>query len=734
MFSTNSKQDSLTDKVFVGIVEQNVDPKRKARIKVRVQGIFNEIPLEHIPWASPYAGTNGKCFNVPSIGKMVSVFFSNGNIYEPQYVFSENFNINLQDKLKDLSDDEYSKFIALIFDERTQVSSDDTALNLDYFGNVIRIKNNDIDVKLKDTSQRLNLGHSYCNQEAVLGTNFFKWFDGFMTTLRQPTALNGNFAAPILKPTIDAKIDEYWNLRENFVSKQVKIVDNDSVQKDAYIEDRKSTPVNDDSTKINNEKILEKSKTPKTPEEEKQKEVLQEKVKEERIKDVVETVKNTPNDMVVDGSISFQSTETGKDVTINEDKSVRDDTEIQEKVTSLDEEPYGGFWDNYSSEKETTTMGQEGATPGYGKWNTEGGGGGTGGGTGGGNTGAGAGGGGTSGGGGSYPNNNVKIAMDFFISKGWTKEQAAGIVGNLMVESGNFDQNVINGTKKGDSGQAVGIAQWHPSRQSKFQQLYNIPLAGSPFEKQLEFVDWELNNTEKKAGVFIRSCTSARDAAEKVDVWYERSSGALRSTRVDYAEQLVNSPKTYTTVPGSGPTPWVDTAKKELNITEYKDTKRINEYLKSAGAGQNKENTASTPWCASFITWIMVQNKIPLPKIPGGKSVLGSETYGGQGLASAGGWLNCKQLGWADEGKYKYGALVIVFDWDKIRKRWSPSHIAIAVDCGKNNVPKMLGGNQGHGKNPPNRDSVNISSWGLGAKNPDSPTGYQNRYFFVWPK
>ena len=116
-------------------------------------------------------------------------------------------------------------------------------------------------------------------------------------------------------------------------------------------------------------------------------------------------------------------------------------------------------------------------------------------------------------------------ARAFFESKGWTKEQSAGIVGNLMVES-KLKTDAI-----GDSGKAYGIAQWHPDRQAKFQKEYGKSIKGSSFREQLEFVNWELNNNEKKAGNALRGATTAQDAAAIVDMQYERSSGAAIAER-----------------------------------------------------------------------------------------------------------------------------------------------------------------------------------------------------------
>lgn len=140
---------------------------------------------------------------------------------------------------------------------------------------------------------------------------------------------------------------------------------------------------------------------------------------------------------------------------------------------------------------------------------------------------------------GDYANATADNAMGFFMSKGWTKEQAAGIVGNLMVESGNFDSKVISGERKGDGGRAVGIAQWHPDRQANFRRMFGKSIIGSSFQEQLEFVNWELNNSEKSAGNKLRKAKSTTEAAIIVDKYYERSSGQHRQLRIQRAAQLL---------------------------------------------------------------------------------------------------------------------------------------------------------------------------------------------------
>ena len=125
-------------------------------------------------------------------------------------------------------------------------------------------------------------------------------------------------------------------------------------------------------------------------------------------------------------------------------------------------------------------------------------------------------------------------AYDFFVSKGLSAAQSAGIVGNLQAESGpNLNIRAV-----GDGGQAMGIAQWHPDRRANFQRAFNKRFARSTFEDQLEFIWWELNNTERSAMSRLRRTTTATQAASVFDQYYERSSGEHRAKRVQYANAI----------------------------------------------------------------------------------------------------------------------------------------------------------------------------------------------------
>lgn len=222
----------LNDIIFAGIVEDNVDPRRFGRIKVRVQCVFDDIPAQHIPWSSPYITPAGTAFSVPPIGKIVNVIFDNGNLYSPYYFFSDKYNLNLQDKLESLTDENYVNFGSLLFTHTTQMYNDSDQFVIDHLLNKIKMTNNDINLELKDNKRKINIGTSKADQRAVLGDHFvMEWFKEFLNILIKPTALTGNMGSPILKADLDAHIQKFLLNPEFFVSKNVFIVDNDKVDK-----------------------------------------------------------------------------------------------------------------------------------------------------------------------------------------------------------------------------------------------------------------------------------------------------------------------------------------------------------------------------------------------------------------------------------------------------------------------------------------------------------------------
>jgi len=128
----------------------------------------------------------------------------------------------------------------------------------------------------------------------------------------------------------------------------------------------------------------------------------------------------------------------------------------------------------------------------------------------------------------------AKKAIAFFQSKGWSKDQASAIVGNLLQES-NLDPNAVNPKSK-----ARGIAQWLGSRVKDFEKQEHTPLEGSGIEQQLDFVNWELNHSEKKAGDAIKATSNIQDATTAVANKYERMGAdeSMMDRRISYAEAV----------------------------------------------------------------------------------------------------------------------------------------------------------------------------------------------------
>jgi hypothetical protein len=144
-------------------------------------------------------------------------------------------------------------------------------------------------------------------------------------------------------------------------------------------------------------------------------------------------------------------------------------------------------------------------------------------------------------------NGTAQKAMEYFMSRGWTKEQAAGIVGNLQAESSSF-----NTTAVGDNGQAVGIAQWHPDRQQRFKEIFKKDIKDASFEEQMAFVDYELNNQEKVAGDLLRNAKTADEAAAIIDKYYERSKGTALNKRQQNALALMGGGAQTTMMASAG--------------------------------------------------------------------------------------------------------------------------------------------------------------------------------------
>lgn len=158
---------------------------------------------------------------------------------------------------------------------------------------------------------------------------------------------------------------------------------------------------------------------------------------------------------------------------------------------------------------------------------------------------------------GAAPAQAEQSAMDFFQSRGWSKEQSAGIVGNLVHESG-LDPTAVH-----DNNTGLGIAGHRLERLDALKQY--AASKGKPvtdFQTQLEFVDQELRTTEAGAGNKLRGAKTAQEAAAAFvnferPVGYDPNNPAAAhgfSNRVGQAVRLAggDTPEITPGVPGSG--------------------------------------------------------------------------------------------------------------------------------------------------------------------------------------
>lgn len=101
----------------------------------------------------------------------------------------------------------------------------------------------------------------------------------------------------------------------------------------------------------------------------------------------------------------------------------------------------------------------------------------------------------------------------------WSPPQAIGIIANIYSES-KFNPKI-----PGDGGAAYGLCQWHSDRQQNFTRQFRKSIKNSTFEDQLQFVDFELHNSEKGGGDRLRHETTPEGAAKVISLFYERPAG-----------------------------------------------------------------------------------------------------------------------------------------------------------------------------------------------------------------
>lgn len=122
--------------------------------------------------------------------------------------------------------------------------------------------------------------------------------------------------------------------------------------------------------------------------------------------------------------------------------------------------------------------------------------------------------------------------VQFFMNKGLTKNQAKGIYGNLMQESGG---NIK--AKSSDGYNSYGLAQWTGNRKLRLFSKYG---KNPTKQQQLEFLWEELNTTEKKALEDLLKTRTVEEATTSFMNKFERPAAkyAALGNRIRYAHSI----------------------------------------------------------------------------------------------------------------------------------------------------------------------------------------------------
>lgn len=159
----------------------------------------------------------------------------------------------------------------------------------------------------------------------------------------------------------------------------------------------------------------------------------------------------------------------------------------------------------------------------------------------------------------------IEYSMDFFISRGFTREAAAGIVGNLLAESG-----INPKSKQYGGGPGRGIAQWSVDQrwQTYLKFAKNRKLDPASLDAQLRFIVHEMPSQMGESAKTIKTMTD-KDAAAKLFMdKYERPGKPNWDRRVSETDRAfrIGISKGATVLNDRGPVTRVDDATVKTNV------------------------------------------------------------------------------------------------------------------------------------------------------------------------
>jgi Phage tail lysozyme len=138
---------------------------------------------------------------------------------------------------------------------------------------------------------------------------------------------------------------------------------------------------------------------------------------------------------------------------------------------------------------------------------------------------------------------NQKAAFQYFVARGLTKRQSAGIVGNLIQES-SVNPNAI----EFGGGPGRGIAQWSVGGRWNASHHDNVTWYASlnketrwALHTQLAFTWYELHTVGGYGITALRKATTIRSATLDFERDFEKCGQCDESKRISYATQVYNA-------------------------------------------------------------------------------------------------------------------------------------------------------------------------------------------------
>lgn len=165
----NPTPEEFVGKIYLGVIEDADDPLKKGRAKIRIYGIFDDIPTADLPWADQTQkgtifgqGGGSGSISIPKVGALVKVEFSEGDIMNPMYYEIQELEQGLQDELgKEPYDQNYKNFHALLFDTDVKLKvfyTKEKGLTLALDSSRVNIAtDNSITIEHKDTQSIIEL-------------------------------------------------------------------------------------------------------------------------------------------------------------------------------------------------------------------------------------------------------------------------------------------------------------------------------------------------------------------------------------------------------------------------------------------------------------------------------------------------------------------------------------------------------------------------------------------------